>query len=140
VLDLVRGHAAVERVRHSELDVLDAPAGRELDHLLEHELADVGGLHRRQRDRDVVDRDRESHAGLQKLPQWLGAVGVVERVPDVIAQPAEPGERVRRVDHPRAERELLEPEPLALVDQERRRAFVDLEDETRSCHVVVSPS
>ena len=63
---------------------------------------------------------------------------MVERVPDVVPQAAQPRERVRRVDHPRAERELLEPEPLALVDQERRRAFVDFEDETRSCHVCVS--
>ena len=63
---------------------------------------------------------------------------MVERVADVVPQAAQPRERVRRVDHPRAERELLEPEPLALVDEERRRAFVDFEDETRSCHVCVS--
>jgi hypothetical protein len=67
VLDLVRGHPAVERVRHGELDVLDALPGRELDHLLEHQLADVGAPHRRKRDRDVVDRDREPHAGLEEL-------------------------------------------------------------------------
>ena len=55
-----------------------------------------------------------------------------------LPQAPEPRQRVRRVDHPRAERELLEPEPLALVDEERRRALVDFENETRSCHVCVS--
>ena len=65
---------------------------RELDHLLEHELADVGALHRRERDRDVVDRDRELHARREELPERFASVGMVERMPDVVAEPAELGQ------------------------------------------------
>src|SRR5205823_10989539 len=47
---------------------------------------------------------------------------------------SDPGERVRRVDHPRPEGELLHAEPLALVDEERRGPLVDLQHESGSRH------
>src|SRR4029453_3785525 len=56
--------------------------------------------------------------------------GTADRPPDIL----DAGERVRGKDHPRTERELWEPEPLALVDQERRRPLVHLQYEPRSAH------
>ncbi len=137
MLDLVGRHPPVQRVGHRQLDVLDAAARGELDHLLEDQLADVGALHRRQRQRDVVDRDRELHPRLQELAQRLAVERVVERVADRLADALDPGQRVGRVDHPRPERELLQPEPLALVDEERRRPLVDVQHEPRSGHVAL---
>src|SRR5581483_8719716 len=135
VLDLVRGHPAVQRVRHRELEVLDARSCGELDDLLEDELAHVGGPHRRQGQRDVIDRDRELHPRPEELGKRFGVQGVRDRVPDRPAHVPDPRQRVRWVDHPRAERELLQPEPLALVDQERRGPLVHLQHEPRPRHV-----
>src|SRR6185312_17353229 len=51
----------------------------------------------------------------------------------------DPRQRVRRVDHARAERELLHAVALALVDEQRRRPLVHLEHESWSWHVDRSP-
>ena len=48
-LDLGGRHAPVKRVRHDQPDVVDAGAGRELQDVFDHAPADVGRLHRRER-------------------------------------------------------------------------------------------
>ena len=60
-LDLLGGHPSVERVGDDQLQVLDAGARGHLDHLLDDQLADVRSFHRRERDRYVVERDRQPH-------------------------------------------------------------------------------
>ena len=76
------GHAAVNRGGDDDLDVVDAVVGEELEDDREHALAHVGPAHRRQRHRDVVDRDDDLHPGPQLRVQRVGAEGVVYRVAD----------------------------------------------------------
>ena len=49
VLDLVRRHATVDGQGRDEVDVVHAVVAEDLEHDLEHALADVGPLHGRQR-------------------------------------------------------------------------------------------
>ena len=98
VAQLVLGHAPVQGEGGDELHVVDAGRGGQVEHLLDDPLADVGPLHRGQRQRDVVEGDRELHAWPQQRRQRLavalrvqqrvvdGAVDVVER-----ARAARPG-------------------------------------------------
>jgi hypothetical protein len=53
----------VQRERGDQVDVLDARAVGALEHLLDDPRADVRLAHRRQRQADVVERDRQLHAG-----------------------------------------------------------------------------
>ena len=139
-LDLGGRHAPVERVRHDQPHVVHAGARRELQDVFDHAPADVGRLHRRERQRDVVERDRQAHPGVQQLRERVGGDGVQQRVLDGGVHVADPGQRVGRVDHLGAEREALDAEPLAGVHEERRGAFVDLQDEAGSAHWILSSS
>src|SRR5919106_800308 len=132
--DLLPGHPAVERVRHQELHVLDATAGRQLEDLLQYQLPHVRWVHRRQGQRDVVERDREPHPRAKELRERLRTQRVHDRVPDRAADVGERRERVGRVHHPRAEREPLDAEALAAMHQQRRRPLVHLEHEARPGH------
>ena len=66
------GHAAVQRERRDQMDVVDAGLGRQVEHGLDDALADVRSTHRGERQRDVVEGDRQLHAGEQQGRQWLG--------------------------------------------------------------------
>ena len=114
-------------------------AGGELDHVLEDRLADVGRAHRRQRDRDVVDRDRELHARDEQLGKRLRVTDrVQQRVTHGRRHVADARQRVGGIDDPRAERELLHAVALALVHEQRGRPLVHLQHESGSGHLVVS--
>ena len=138
--DLACGHPPVERGGDDDLDVLDALASRELDHLLEDALPDVGERHRRQGDRDVVHGDRELHPGLQQLRERLGVPErMQQRMTDRGVHVPDPRQRVRGVHHAGAERELLHAEALPFVHEQRGRPLVHLQHETGSGHVSSSP-
>ena len=53
---------------------------------------------------------------------------------DGVGQVRDGRQRLGRVDHPRAEREPLQPEVVAVGDDQRWGAFVDFEDESRAGH------
>jgi hypothetical protein len=55
VAQLVLGHAPVQREGGDEVHVVDAGRGGQVEHRLDDPLADVGPLHLRQRQRDVVE-------------------------------------------------------------------------------------
>ncbi len=128
-LQLVGGHAPVQRVGGDELDVVDALRGSVRQHRLQHALTDVGGDHLRQWDRDVVEDDGQPHAGEQQLRERLHVERVQQRLLDGGGHVGQTRQRVRRVDDPGAERELLQVEALAGVDEQRRRALVHLQHE-----------
>ena len=144
VTELVLGHAPVQGQSGDEHDVVDPGVGRHVEHGLDDHLADVGCLHRGERQRDVVEADRQLHAGVEQLGQRVavaermeqgvadGAVGIVERL-----------HRLGRVDHPAALGQGLGGEALAVPEQGRRRGLVHLEHETgtaahRVCPFVMS--
>ena len=126
-LELGRRHPAVQRERRDQVDVVDAGAVGALEHLLDHPLADVGRAHRRQRQRDVVEGDRQPHAGAQQRVQRVHPERAVERLGDRGLDVGQALQRRRRVDDPRADRQALEPQRLAGVEQRRRRALGDLD-------------
>ena len=102
VAQLGLGHAAVQGEGGDEVDVVDAGRGGQVEHRLDDPLADVGPAHRRQRQRDVVEGDRELHARAQQRGQRLA---VAERVSSSAWRMAASGsssglERLGRVDDP----------------------------------------
>ena len=127
-LELGRRHPAVQRERGDQVDVVDAGAVGALEHVLDHAAADVGQLHRRQRQADVVEGDRQLHARAQQRVQRVHAERRVERGGDRGVDVDQALQRRRRVDDPAADRQPLEPERLAGVKQRRRRVLVDLDD------------
>jgi hypothetical protein len=66
---------------------------------------------------------------VQQLPQRRAAERVLERVGDRGVRVGQAGQDVGRVDGAGAEREAFEAQLLAVVDQQRRGAFVDLDDD-----------
>jgi hypothetical protein len=69
VAQLRLGHAPVQGQCGDEVDVVDARLGRQVEHRLDDPLADVGAPHGRQRQRDVVEADRELHARVEASPE-----------------------------------------------------------------------
>ena len=72
----------------------------------EDPLANVGALHRRERQRDVVDRDRHLHPGTQLAVQRGAAVRMVEGVANRGVHVLERRHRRLRVDDARAYGEI----------------------------------
>ncbi len=133
VAQLLLGHAAVQGQRGDQHDVVDAGLRRHVEHGLDHHLADVGRLHGRKRQRDVVEADGELHARPQQRRQRVavtlrveqrvadGAVGVLDRL-----------HRLGGVNDAAALGQRLEGEALAAPEQGRWRRLVHLEDEAGS--------
>ena len=131
VAQLGVGHAAVKGEGRDEHDVVDARLGREVEDGLDDPLAHVGRAHRGERERDVVEGDREPHARTNS--KLRSGCGVPERVLEGVADGAvgisERVEGLGPVDDPRPDGKAFETEALAVPQQRRRGRAVDLEDE-----------
>jgi hypothetical protein len=136
VAQLGLGHAPVQGEGGNDVDVVDAGLGRLVEHRLDDALAHVGAAHGWQGQRDVVERDGQLHARPQQAAQRLAvAQGVVERMADGALGVVEGLERLARVEHAAAaRRQLLEPQALAVVEQDRGRRPIDVEDESGAGH------
>ncbi len=66
VAQLVLRHPPVQTKRGDDVQIIDAGLRRHVDDLLHHQLAHIGRRHRRQREREVVERDRELHSAPQE--------------------------------------------------------------------------
>jgi hypothetical protein len=129
------GHPSVQGEGGDDVHVVDATLGGEVEHGLDDALADVGAAHLRQRQADVVERDRQLHAGEQQLRERVLVDRVQQRMTDRAVDVVERLEWLRGVDDARAvRRQLLEAEPLAAPEQGRWRVAIDVEDETWSRH------
>ena len=69
-------HPAMQRRRDHQVHVVDAVVGQRLQHLVEQALADIGPAHLRQRQADVVDRDRHAHVGTELREQRVLVLGM----------------------------------------------------------------
>ena len=133
VTQLVLGHAAMQRQRSDEVNIIDTGCCGHIENLLDDALPNVGLPHGGQRQRDVVEGDRQLHAGLEQLGQGIVIDRFEQRVTNRRFGVGQARERLGRVDHPGAIGwELFEPEVVAVVEQQRRCLFVDVEDEARS--------
>ncbi len=130
VAQLGLGHPPVQGQGGDDVDVVHAGLGRQVEHGLDDPLAHVGPLHGGQGQRQVVEGDRELHP----RPEQGGQRIVVERFQqgpaDGLVGVGQAGQWLGRVDHPApAHRQAFQAEPLAVVEQDRRRRAVDVEDE-----------
>jgi len=82
-----------------------------------------------------VERHRLLHLE-EQLRQRVAAVRMQERMGDRILEVDDGRQRLRRVDHPAAQWQALQPESLTLVHQQRGSPFVDVEHETWSAHTL----
>jgi hypothetical protein len=125
--ELRRGHAAVQRERGDQVDVVDSGPVGVLQHALDHALADVRRAHGRKRHGDVVESNGEAHAGSQQRRQRFHAERGVESGVDGGVDVGQALHGRRRVHHPRADRQALEPEAVAVVEERGRRGRRDLD-------------
>ena len=98
VPQLVVGHAAVQAERGDDVQVIDARLRGHVDDLFHHQLPDIGRGHRRQRQRQVVERDRQLHAAPQQRLQRIVLERLAQRSFDRALRMGDGLERVRRVD------------------------------------------
>ena len=138
--EFVLGHAAVDGQGGDEVDVVHAGLGGEVQDRFDDPLADVGTAHRGEWQGDVVEGDRELHAGEQQGTQRFGiAEGVVEGVADGAVGVGQTLEGFSRVDDPGAAgRQLLQAEALTVMEHDGRAVPVDVEDEAGSGGEVTS--
>ena len=138
--EFVLGHAAVDGQGGDEVDVVHAGLGGEVQDRFDDPLADVGTAHRGEWQGDVVEGDRELHAGEQQGTQRFGiAEGVVEGVADGAVGVGQTLEGFGRVDDPGAPGwQLLQAEALTVVEHDGRAVPVDVEDEAGSGGEVTS--
>src|SRR5207244_7110087 len=98
-------------------------------------LAHVGAAHRGKGQRDVVERDRQLHSRKEQRRQGQGVTErMEERVANGLVGILDRLEGLGRVDDPRADRQLLEAEALAVEEEGRRGGAIDLEDEAGPSH------
>ncbi len=138
VSQLVLGHAAVQAERGDQVDVFHAGLRRHVDDLFHHELAHIRRRHRRQRQRQVVEGDRQLHAPPQQSFQRVVLQGPCKRALDRTLGVRDRLQRIGWVHDARAEGQLLEPDALAKVKQHRRCVAIDLDHRTWSWHQAVN--
>ena len=101
VAQLVIGHPPVQCKGGDEDHVVHAGGGGGVEHRLDDALAHVRAAHRGERQRDVIEGDRQAHARLEQRRQRRRiADRVLEGVTDRRVGVGEPGERLGRVDDP----------------------------------------
>ena len=122
------GHLPVQAVRDDDVHVVDAVRVELLEQDLDDGLPDVREHHGRQRQRDVVDGDRDAHPRLELRVERVRAERVVERVADGGARVGQPLDGRLRVDDARPDRQVLEQEVLAREEDARRGVAVDVDD------------
>ena len=125
------GHPAMQGECRNEMDVVDACGSGNVEYLLDDPAADVGGCHRRQGQRDVVERNRQLHAGPHERSQRLAvAERVRQRLGDFALGIAHRIEGLVGIHHTAADGQPLQAKSLAVVEHDRRGRPVDFEDET----------
>ena len=129
--DLERLHAAVERVGDHDLHVEHARPPEHVEQDCQDGLSEVGPLHHRQRQRNIVDRDRHFHPGMQLGAQRLGLQRIGQGVADRGFAVGQAGYRGLWVDHARSCRELCADEVFAVPEQALRRGALQFPHATR---------
>jgi len=77
-LHLGVGHSPVERGGDDEMDVVHAGIGEQFQDNLQHRLAGVGGDHRRERERDVVQGDGDLHPRPEEGVEGVHSLRVIQ--------------------------------------------------------------
>ena len=137
VAQLVLVHPAVQAERGDDVHVVDAGVGGEIEHCFDDALAVVGRAHLRQRQADIVERDRQLHPREQLRRQRILVVRVQQRVADRAVDVVDRVERLGRIDHAAATGgQLLEAEVLAAPEHDRGSGAIHFEDESGARHQV----
>ena len=124
-------HAPVQREGGDEHDVVHAGLGGQVEHGLDHPLADVGPAHGRKGEGDVVEGDGEAHARPQQGGQRRGVAQRLRQRPAYLLDGIGQGlQRLGRVHDPAARGQALEAPALAVPEQRRRGGPVHLEHES----------
>ena len=92
------GHAAVQRQGGDELHVVDTCCRGHVEHRLDDALAVVRLTHGRQRQRHVVESDRQLHPRPQERRQGVAAQRLEQGTADGVVGVGEGVERLWRID------------------------------------------
>jgi hypothetical protein len=116
-----------------EVDVIDSSRCSKVENLLDDAATDVGGLHLRQRQRDVIEGDGEFHTRGQQGGKGLAVAeriqeGVVDGAVDVLDR----FDGFVGIDDPATDRQFLESESLTMMKEDRWCGAVDFEDKASS--------
>ena len=134
VAQLVFSHSPVQAQRRDDVQVVDAGLGCHVNDLFHHELAHVGRGHRRQRQGQVVEGDRQLHPASQERFERIVLQRFGDRAFDGTLGMRDRFERVGRIDDARAQRHLLQPDALPEVEEHRRRVAIDLDHGSGTGH------
>src|SRR6185503_19394384 len=127
-LHLPLRHLPVQGVGDDDVNVVDAVAGEHVANNLENWLANVGSRHRWQGKTDVVDSDRDTHAGFELRKQRVAAVRVIERVTNRGLAVRQSLDRWIRIKNTCADRQVFKDEVFAGGNDARRAVAVDVDD------------
>jgi len=83
--------------------------------------------HRRQRETDIVNRHRDSHAGFELGEERIAAVWMVQRVTNRRFTVRQSLDRRIRIEHARADRQIFENEVFARRNDARCAVAVDVD-------------
>jgi hypothetical protein len=120
------GHASVQGQSGDEVHVVHAGGGGEVEDRFDDALAHIGSTHGREGQADVVEADRELHAGREKRPQRRRiAQRIVERQPDGGIGIIEGFKRLAGIEYPAAAGgQSFEAKGLAVVKEDGWRGAV----------------
>ena len=121
-------HAAMHAGRDDHLDIVDAVIREQIEHDGEHPFANVGAAHRRKRQRDVVDRDRDLHPRPELRVEGLRVVRVVDRVANRGVDVLQPLDGRLGIEHAGAGRQIDFDELVAGEEHAGRASAVEGDD------------
>jgi len=125
----------VQRQGADQDDIIHAGGGGHVEHRLDDPLAVVRLFHGRQWQRDVVEGDREAHAGFQQRRQRRRVTGRVQQgEADGLVGVRQRLHRLGRVEDAAAHWEAKQPESFAMPGEGGRGGTIDLEDEPGTRH------
>jgi hypothetical protein len=125
-LHFPRRHFAVQGISNNQMHVVHAVRRAHIEHDFEHRLAQIRRLHRRQRQRNIVHRDRHAHSRFKLRVKRFRVNRMIDRVTNRRLAIRQTFNRRIRINHARADRNVFENKILAKRHNARRAVFVDV--------------
>ena len=121
-------HFPVQGIGDDDVYVVNAITGQHIEHNLEDGLANVGRGHGRQGQADVINSDGYLHTRLELGEQGIASKRVIQRVSDRCLAIGQAFERRIRVQHARADGQVLENKVFARRHDARRAVAIDIDN------------
>ena len=109
----------MQRIGNDDVNVIDSGATQQIQHNLQHLLADVRRFHGRQRKADVVHRNRDLHAGRKLRVQRIAAERAIQRVANRRFGIRQSEDRRLWINHACSHRQIFQQEVFTVMQNPR---------------------